>query len=364
MNQGEAGEPPRDHHDQERRQLLPNIDQKRRCCSYYCLLCFICISLLLLLGAVVVGVVPSMMCYPARTKSLRDQNNVTQGETYLVSASDCSSVTLKINPGSSDMSGRLDVLDYTPEPTHVSHATASCHRTIDDPDTRAKKAHANNHKGEDAVWKLHLHKGSRVHLNSCALFTSGCPDSKSATYAFAIIKGLDNFEKWRRDADAKYTVHFRPHSPQKHFCSRIDHDHHTYTEEADYYHVFVNSAAAECALQVSANATFVRTEYSDHNDTSCKVNRNGTTCTKGSSTALYALVIIDEFIGAVVDLTQQMSLELTCETKPCKEIFYVSMAIASVVFIFAFIMLIISIIACRIKYKGDNGLVPCVQATT
>lgn len=268
--------------------------------------CFYCT----VICAVVVSLVLGLVCGLAVTLPLRksllknvtllDQSHVTQGDTYLVNASRCRSLELAINPGPFDFSGKLDALSYKPDLSHRNDLKASYDGTLGITDMFAK-------------WIFHLHPGTTLGMSSCAVFTSNCQRATNSRYNFAIIES-SKFTMWMQDKNSDYTVNYTQFMPGKSCVNDTTTTFFTYTEEGDYYHVFLNSASAECNLNISANATFMRTEYNNRKDTSCTVDRQNPMCHKFSPSDPYAFVEIDKIDGVDVNWTEQIDFTLTCGT--------------------------------------------------
>ena len=315
--------------DQNAANVQENFSLKQEDMSRYCRVsCLLCISTILsiiLAAGVGVAITLPFLNPHKKERSLLDMSNVTQGETYLVPARDCTLLTLTVAPEPYSLSGKLDSLSHTPVLS----------------DTSVMKVSYDDIVSEDAVisdWMFYIYPGSTLNRTSCALLTSGCLDTKNARYAFIIIQGADNYAKWLVDRSVTHTANYSQLTAGNACVNNTDNGSYNYSVEGDYYHVFLTSASVGCNISVSANATFVRTEYHNSVDTSCPVDKQKRSCSKPSLSELYAFVAIDEINGVEIDWTEQISFSLTCQhdSRPCVECYG---PLVAIVLFFAFILI-------------------------
>lgn len=260
----------------------------------------ICIILLTLLIGIITGMAISATCTNVINVNLLNKtNNVTHGETFLVSASECNSLTLKLN-SPHNFSGWLDVIDMPPTLSDISTMKIFYDGTLAENDMFAE-------------WVFHLHPNSKLILSSCA--TTSCTVKNHDHYTITIIKGSDNFIQWIKDHNSDVPVNRTEHriTPAPDCKKNPLIDKFIYDEVGDYYHVFRNLASSDCSITLSANATFDRTEYSNPGESVCKVYKEHSTCTLEELHSKYALVEVDAISEKNVNWSEWASLTLNCE---------------------------------------------------
>ena len=182
----------------------------------------------------------------------------------------CQSLTLTVDPryASYDFTVELDIQSQVPKLTSHSNFIAVYDGSL-------------GYDNFDSKWLFHFHPGSIVTVSVCAIATDlECSDINEIQYNVAIIK-QSLFKAWMNGRNYKEAVYHQVlNASYSSDCQKRYNLSYTYTEEGEYYLVFVY--LPKCKLRVFANATFERTEYNNENPTPCHIKRPSLTCTINS----------------------------------------------------------------------------------